>query len=144
MNDIDNYGRDDDDRIAQALVDLVSYAELDDLQFERLAGQIGAAGAEPLRRLRVAQRTVRMQWAGGVISAALAASAALVLVLHAVPSPQVPVSSGSFAVSGVTDPVREDRQNLLAASVGAISEDDFLANVWEHVDTEALLGGGRE
>ena len=148
MRDIENDGTEDDGRMADALRAAVPDGVLDDLQFERLARRIDVAAGGRLRQARVARRTIRAQWFGGVVSVGLAASAALVLVLvHAAPNQPMAGSVGlgsAFAVSGTTDQVRENRRELFAASVGEISEEDFLSNVWGTVDAETLLVSDRE
>jgi len=147
MRDIENDGIEDDGRVAEMLRAIGPDSVMDDLHFERVARQIGAAGGERLRRARVARRTVRAQWVGGVVSVGLAASAAFLLVfLHASPSQETGASElgSSAAVSTTGDVVREHRRELFAASVGEISEEDFLSNVGEPVDAETLLASSRE
>lgn len=148
MRDIGKDGTVDDDRVAEMLRAAVPDGVLDDLRFERLARRIGGAAGERLRRARVARRTMRVQWFGGVVSVGLAASAALMLVfLHPSSNQETGVMSdvgSAFVVPATGDRIREDRRELFAASVGEISEEDFLSNVGGQVDAEALLASNRE
>lgn len=147
MRDIENDGNDEND-VIHTLRHVVPDVALDDLQFERLVKRVNVAGTQRLRGLRMARRRARIQWTGSFVSAGLAASAIFALIfMHATPASSADGPTNSLNPLVVTETVNqsgENRRELFAASMGEISEDEFLSNVWGHVDAETLLSGERE
>jgi hypothetical protein len=129
-----------DERIAQLLRELEPDSAMDDLQLERLARRIAASASQEMERRPVPWELHTARWPGGLISAGLAAAVALLLVaLHAGGTDQTAVSWRPLITNAQQEATRDDRGDLFAASFGAVSEHDFIANLWDQVDTEALL-----
>ncbi|HEX6534345.1 MAG TPA: hypothetical protein VF041_07100 [Gemmatimonadaceae bacterium] len=130
---------DRDEVVARALRAIDGDTRLDDLRFERLARRIGAAGAA---RLASAGAPARAKRAGAArelvrLGAAIAAAAGLVVWALAATDPVLdarpdvrPPEPGLHA---------PDRGSLLAATAGAVPEDEFLRALWGRADADAIL-----
>jgi len=133
-----------DERVTQLLRELEQDFEMDDLQFEYLARRITASAAQEMqRRTQVTRGRSAVWWRGGLISAGLAAIVAFVLMfVHADGVSHTDTERRSIVASAEQEAALDERGNLFAASIGAVSEHDFIVNLWDDVDTEALLTRG--
>jgi hypothetical protein len=146
MTTIDDQDRDEvDERIALLLKELAPDSAMNDLQFERLAKRIAASATQEMQRQpQVTQewqkRSNAVRWHGGLISAGLAAGVALVLMfVHTSSTGQPGVSWRSLMASAEQEAARDERGDLFAASIGAVSEHDYIVNLWDKMDAEVLL-----
>ncbi|HEX5436959.1 MAG TPA: hypothetical protein VFW98_07365 [Gemmatimonadaceae bacterium] len=117
---------------------------LDDSRIEALTRRIAAAGAVRLYRVRSNQPRGRMRWdarvARRLAPLAIAAGLAAVVALARNTEPPPPPAPSQPAHLGAELGLRvPDRQSLLAAAVGAVSEEEFLSGLWGHQDADALL-----
>ncbi|HEU4641829.1 MAG TPA: hypothetical protein VFS44_05180 [Gemmatimonadaceae bacterium] len=130
---------DRDDRIARALRALEPDAALDDLRYERLARRIGAAGAARLASASVPPAAKRGGVARELVRLGAAVAAAVALVGWALTAGVPPMDTRPDVRASEPGLHAPDRGSLLAASAGAVPEDEFLRALWGRADADALL-----